>query len=54
MAINNIEQPNIININESLRLIKYNGNYEIALRGYKTHMYIKIQKVYLMIIKSQI
>ena len=35
MAINNIEQPNIININESLRLIKYNGNYEIALRGYQ-------------------
>ena len=35
MAINNIEQPNIININESLRLIKYNGNYEIALSGYQ-------------------
>ena len=35
MAINNIEPPNIINVNWSLRLIKYNGNYEIALRGYQ-------------------
>ena len=35
MAINNIEPHNIINVNWSLRLIKYNGNYEIALRGYQ-------------------
>lgn len=35
MSINNTEQPNIINIDESLRLIKYNGNYEEALSGYQ-------------------
>lgn len=35
MPIKNIEQPIIIEIDKSLRLIKYSGNYEIALAGYQ-------------------
>lgn len=35
MSIKNIDQPIIIQIDDNLRLIKYNGNYEIALRGYQ-------------------
>lgn len=35
MSIKNIEQPIIIQIDDNLRLIKYSGNYEIALRGYQ-------------------
>lgn len=35
MPINNIKQPFIIEIDDSLRLLKYNGNYEEALTGYQ-------------------
>ena len=35
MPINNIKQPDIIEIDDSLRLLKYNGNYEEALTGYQ-------------------
>lgn len=35
MPIKCIEQPHIIYIDNSLRLIKYNGNYAIALEGYQ-------------------
>ena len=35
MSIKNIEQPIIIHIDDNLRLIKYNGNYEEALVGYQ-------------------
>lgn len=35
MSIKNIEQPIIIQIDDNLRLIKYSGNYEIALTGYQ-------------------
>ena len=35
MPIKNIAQPIIIEIDKSLRLIKYSGNYEIALAGYQ-------------------
>lgn len=35
MPINNIIQPFIIEIDDSLRLLKYNGNYEEALTGYQ-------------------
>lgn len=35
MPIMNIKQSIIIKIDDSLRLIKYNGNYEIVLTGYQ-------------------
>ena len=35
MPINNIKHPFIIEIDDSLRLLKYNGNYEEALTGYQ-------------------
>lgn len=35
MPIRDIEQPNVIEIDENIRLLKYNGNYEIALTGYQ-------------------
>ena len=35
MPINNIKQPFIIEIDDSLRLLKYNGNYEESLTGYQ-------------------
>ena len=35
MPINNIEQPIVIEIDDRLRLLKYKGNYEIALSGYQ-------------------
>ena len=35
MPINNIEQPIYIGIDDKLRLLKYNGNYEEALSGYQ-------------------
>ena len=34
MPLENIEQPNIININNNLRLRKYDGHFEKALIGY--------------------
>lgn len=36
MPINNIEQPYIINIDNTIRLKRYNGNYEIAVKWYQT------------------
>ena len=35
MSLNNIKQPEIIQINELIRLRKYDGNYEIMLEGYQ-------------------
>ena len=35
MPISNIEQPIVIEVDENIRLLKYNGNYEIALSGYQ-------------------
>ena len=35
MPIRNIEQPIVIKVDENIRLLKYNGNYEIALSGYQ-------------------
>ena len=35
MPIRNIEQPIVIEVDENIRLLKYNGNYEIALSGYQ-------------------
>ena len=35
MPIRDIEQPNVIEIDGNIRLLKYNGNYEIALTGYQ-------------------
>ena len=35
MALKEFEQPEIININDSLRLRKYDGHYELFLPGYQ-------------------
>lgn len=35
MPINSIEQPIVIELTDSLRLLKYNGNYKEALSGYQ-------------------
>ena len=35
MPIRNIEQPIVIEVDENIRLLKFNGNYEIALSGYQ-------------------
>ena len=35
MPLNNMEQPNIITIDETLRLRAYDGNYEIAYKWYQ-------------------
>ena len=35
MPIKNIEQSAVIKIDDDIRLLKYNGNYEIALSGYQ-------------------
>lgn len=35
MPIKEIEQPTIIEVDENIRLLKYNGNYEEALTGYQ-------------------
>ena len=35
MPINNIPQPEIIDISDCLRLKKYDGSYEKALKGYR-------------------
>ncbi|MGM9635183.1 MAG: GNAT family N-acetyltransferase [Candidatus Avispirillum sp.] len=35
MPLENINQPEIIQISETLRLRKYDGNYEAALNGYR-------------------
>lgn len=35
MALKEFEQPEIININDSLRLRKYDGHYEVFLPGYQ-------------------
>lgn len=36
MPLPNIEQPEIIQINSSLRLRRYDGHYELLLPGYQT------------------
>ena len=35
MPIKNIEQPTVIEIGDDIRLLKYNGDYDIALIGYQ-------------------
>jgi len=35
MALKDVEQPEIITINDSLRLRKYDGHYELFLPGYQ-------------------
>lgn len=35
MSIKNIEQPAVIEIDDDIRLLKYNGDYDIALIGYQ-------------------
>ena len=35
MSIINIEQPIVIEVEENIRLLKYNGDYDIALIGYQ-------------------
>ena len=35
MPIKNIEQPAVIEIGDDIRLLKYNGDYDIALIGYQ-------------------
>ena len=35
MPIKNIEQPAVIEIDDDIRLLKYNGDYDIALIGYQ-------------------
>ena len=35
MPIRNIVQPIVIEVEENIRLLKYNGNFEIALSGYQ-------------------
>ena len=35
MPIRNIEQPIVIEVDENIRLLKYNGDYEAALIGYQ-------------------